>query len=219
MGRTSWGFALGALAAAVMMCGLPSVASAQPDRVATKLVPERSGWFFGASIGRGELDIDVGCSSCPSLKNLEEALSLSAHAGVMLNPSLGVLVEGWMVRFYERDNLRFADSSDHEIAETMLLGSGQVWLGRMFLRAGVGMAWHKTDLEYPVNGKVFASDTGKPPMNQASDMAPAGAVTLGLEAARTPTFSLELMVRAGAAKHARDVEVGTMALTLGGSWY
>jgi hypothetical protein len=56
-------------------------------------------------------------------------------------------------------------------------------------------------------------------MTKASDMAPAGAVTLGLEAARTPGFSLDLMLRAGAAKHDRDIDVGMLAVTIGGSWY
>src|SRR5688500_16623361 len=69
--------------------------------------------FVGGSIGRGQLDIDVDCGRCDGIGRLNEALSLSAHAGVLVAPRVGVLAEMWMVRFQDRDTLRFADSSDH----------------------------------------------------------------------------------------------------------
>jgi len=215
MGRNRWVVIVVALVAIAWQ----GSAHAQVDGV-QRIVTERSGWFFGASIGRGELNIDVGCSTCPKLKKLEEALSLSGHAGMLLNPRLGVVVEGWMVRFHDRDNLRFADSSDHTISETMLLGSAQVWAGRLlWLRAGLGFAWHETDLKYPVDGRVLAAAGGEGAMTRAADMAPAGAVTLGIEAAHTPGFALDIALRLGGAAHDRDVDVGMMALTVGGSWY
>ncbi len=185
-------------------------------------VAERDGWFFGASIGRGRLDVSHGCGSCATIGALEEALSLSGHVGMLVNPSLGLALEGWMVRYQERDNLRFADSSEHLISETMLLASAQVWAGRvLWLRAGVGAAWHHTDLDYPMPPRPLPASSSRPPMEttDGSRVGPAAGVALGLEIAHTPTFGFELALRGGASAHDGDVSVTTAAITVGASWY
>ncbi len=186
----------------------------------TKAVGERSGWMLGGSIGRGQLDIGVA-----GLKPLREALSVNAHAGVLLNPRLALVADGWMVRYHERDNLRFADSSDHLISETALLGGAQLWAtSRLWLRAGVGFAWHRTDLEYPRlagGGRVPAGKPpgGVPPATTSNSMAPAAGVALGFEIGRTAGFGFELILRGGGSRHEGGVDVSTTAISAGGTWY
>ena len=183
----------------------------------------RSGWMFGASIGRGELNVDVACTTCPKLDALREALSLNAHVGFMVNPRLALVVDGWLVRYKERDNLRFADSSDHLIVESSLLAGAQVWATRrIWLRAGLGLAWHETDLEYPVAARPVPAGKrpgGSPPVTTSDDLGPAAGVALGLEVARTPGFGFELILRTGGARHTGGVDVGVTAIALGGTWY
>jgi hypothetical protein len=220
------GVVVATLIATARMTEAPALADVAPFVVDTGLLPvtadERSGWYVGASIGRGRLDVKHGCGACGSLGALEEGLSLSAHVGRLLNPRLGLLVEGWIVRYEERDNLRFADSSEHLISEGMLLGSAQVWpVHFLWVRAGVGAAWHQTDLDYPMSSGPVAASSKVPPMRttQGDGVGAAASVALGVELARTSSFGFDIALRSGVAAHDDDIGVTATAITVGGSWY
>src|SRR5688572_2265489 len=107
----------------------------------------RTGWMYGANIGRGRLDIS--CPGCGDMAGLNDALSIGGHVGKMVGPRLAVMLDLWMVHYNDRDNGWFGDSQDHLVQQRIAMGAAQLWVSRrLWLRAGLGAGHHESDADY-----------------------------------------------------------------------
>lgn len=67
------------------------------DRATSDGLAHDTGFYAGATIGRGSLD--VSCAGCPARPALDDALSLSAFAGYRLTDRVGVFGEYWLTSY------------------------------------------------------------------------------------------------------------------------
>jgi hypothetical protein len=221
----------------VAVLALPSLASAQVVGVDYdgSISPVRSGLTFGASIGRGSIDID--CAQCDGVAPVTEGLSLAAHAGWMLLPSLGIVGEHWTVRYNDRGSEWFDDSEPHLIAQRIFVVGAQAFVtNRIWLKAGLGMGWHISDSRYanpemgqggraPVQASGAGGAAGKggtDPMESAESrgVSPAYLLAAGFEFAHKDFFAADIQLRVGATRRPSDqYQIYNTALNIGFNWY
>jgi hypothetical protein len=217
--------------AAVTVLGHGTTAAAQghaprldvaPAAPAAAAAPARSGIFGGLSIGRGSIGIE--CDRCQNVATITEALSLSAHVGWMLNPSLAVVGEHWTVRYNDRGSEWFDDSAEHLIAQRISTVGGQLWVApTLWVRAGLGVGKHISDSHYtkslPPPSGVRASSVGEE-LEAPGDWTGAAAAAIGYEFAHTPRFAAEVILRVGTTRRPSDeFQIHNTAITFGASWY
>jgi hypothetical protein len=217
---------------------LPLHASAQPNYqaapapVVTNALPslERTGFTFGASIGRG--NIDMACEGCGNLPSLEEALSYSVHGGYMLAPRLALVGEFWDVRYNDRNSSFFTDSNDHVVSQQMVTVGAQLWLLKsLWLRAGIGSARHISDSQFskrrgfpggrvPAASGDSSSGQTEPDPGRVSAWAPSAVAAVGWEFVHTRTFAVDVQVRAANSRmDGGDYNVRNLAVVFGANWY
>lgn len=185
----------------------------------------RGGFTFGASIGPSKLQIS--CPGC-SLEPLDQGLSLSAHAGAVLTTRLALVVEHWRVVWEGRDNYWFGSSTRYVVQEQFNTVGAQLWLTKRFwLRGGVGVSRHKSDVSYasiadggnPGLRSVAGGEVPPRPLDHTRK-APALTAAAGMELVYTPTFAVDLALRVGTGSAGdRGIETTAGAFTIGATWY
>jgi len=184
------------------------------------------GFYFGAAMGRGSLDVD--CGDCRERPRLSEGLSLTAHAGLRLNERLGVYGEYWLIRWSDRDGDWFDDADIHSITQQMISAGAQLWITRrLFLRASAGYGRHTTDIDYSKPENVLFNAAGdaapvpeEPKEKDGSSSAMATSVGLGFELIRTRGFGLSAEFRYGRTRaDNKDRDVSTTAASIGLTWF
>lgn len=186
----------------------------------------RDGLTFGASFGRGSIDVE--CGRCDHVDAITEALSLTAHVGFMLTPRLALVGEHWTVRWRDRGSEWFDDSLDHLVAQRITVIGAQAWLTRrLWVKAGLGVGYHISDSDYVREG---AEPAGPRPAALASGSAieddrapratPAYFTAIGWEYAHTETFSCDVQIRVGATRRPADeYQIYNTGLNFGFNWY
>jgi hypothetical protein len=227
---------LSLVAAVLAAFVLPSSASAQVvgvDRDGS-VSPQRSGLTFGASIGRGS--IDIRCDECGDVAPITEGLSLAAHAGYMLLPRIGIVGEHWTVRYNDRGSEWFDDSEPHLVAQRIFVAGAQAFLtNRIWLKAGLGVGWHISDSRYanppmqgrntePVTASSGAAGSQDPvrPMetSDSNSLSPAFLLAAGFEFAHNEFFAADVQLRIGHTRRPQDeYQIYNTALNIGFNWY
>ena len=209
------------IAVAVWM--VTAAADVAADRIVPDLGP-RDGFGFGASIGRGS--IEISCDICDNVDPITEGVSVSVWAGFLLNPRLMVMGEYWTVRYNGRGSDWFSDNSiDNYIAQHLVLGGVQLWMTRrIYLRAGLGLGWHESDSRYAdVHRDPTPPGSALPalaPDDPAPRLTPATALGVGFEFAHTRSFAADISLRVGTTRRPSDeYQVHDVAVTFGASWY
>ena len=202
-------------------------AEATADRDVEKgvLSPIRDGFFAGASFGRGSIEVD--CSTCDKAK-LTEALSVTAHAGYMVTPRVGLVGEHWSVRYNERGGPLFDDSERHLVAQHMSTIAAQLFVtNRLWVKAGLGVGWHISDGDYdkdlPATVPQPVSKSGGQQMPETSDGSVMGSATfaaVGYELAHNSVFAADIQFRVGTTRRPDDrYQILNTGLNIGFNWY
>lgn len=190
---------------------------------------ERDGLTFGASLGRGS--IDVACDGCDGVAPITEALSLTAHVGVLVTPRLSLLAEHWTVRYRDRGSEWFDDSLDHLVAQRITVGGAQAWVTRrLWLRAGVGVGYHISDSSYVQGGGSASGGDIRPASaagalgergdGRAPRVTPAYFTAIGYEVAHRSDLAVDVQIRFGATRRPADeYQIYNTAVNFGMSWY
>ncbi len=185
---------------------------------------KRKGLMFGASVGRGSIAVE--CDICRNVAPLTEALSLTAHVGMMVSPRLAVLAEHWTVRYNDRGDEWFDDSADHLVAQRITTLSGQVWLGRrLWVKAGAGMGKHISDSPYtrtatapPLDGTRRARSSGDG--EGAGVYTPAFTGAIGYEFAHRSDFAVDVQFRVGSTRRpAEEYQIRNTGIVFGVTWF
>jgi hypothetical protein len=180
----------------------------------------RTGWMYGANIGRGRLDIS--CPGCGSMSPLNDALSIGGHVGKMVSPRLAVMLDVWVVRYHDRNNYWFGDSQDHLIEQRVATGAAQLWVSRRWwLRAGLGAGHHQSDADYteaPMTSAGVRAAGGSSSPQPPSRVAMATALAAGVEIIHTRGLAIDLQLRS-ALSRGSGVDTQTTAVEFGVSWY
>ncbi len=191
------------------------------------LARDASGFFYGASIGRGSMGIN--CDECRNRPSLTDGLSVTAHAGFRLMPRLGIYGEYWLNRWRDRDGTWFNDADVHSIRNELLTVGAQLWVTRrLYLKASLGYGRHTTDAVYEDKRPILFSDTSgqavEPevfePEGKTSSNALATSAGIGFEFIRTKTFGMSLEFRfAKSQADSRGREINSAAASFGLAWF
>jgi uncharacterized membrane protein YtjA (UPF0391 family) len=156
----------------------------------------RQGIIIGGGIGVGHIACDgADCSG------VNEAGGLNLQLGGLLSPNLGLLVDAWGMSHTDGDNATFTHA--------ILVGALRYWLvPRLWVQGGVGVA--QATWDYSDANVEFTSQ---------SDTVPALMGAAGLELISTPTFAMNLELRAGSGFFEDDVRVRNLQVGLGVDWY
>ncbi len=204
---------------------LAGSAQAEDDRHKGATSPIRDGLFMGATFGRGSIEVD--CESCNEGK-ITEALSVSAHAGYMVTPRIGILGEHWAVRYNDSGSDLFDDSARHLVAQHMSTVAAQLFVtNRLWVKAGFGVGWHITDGDYDQapsrTGPVPVGAKGGQTAPEASDESTAGSATfaaIGWEMAHNEVFAMDIQFRVGTTKRPDErYQILNTGLNIGFNWY
>lgn len=159
----------------------------------------RSGLVLGGSIDGG----NIGCQT----KNgddcgdgMHSAGGFSLHAGAMVAPAVAIIGEAWGMAHQE---------DSFTASQVLATAAVRGWLApRVWLQGGVGIARSKLSFD---DGLLMGSSE--------SSTVPAAVAALGVELVRTPTFGLDLELRAGSGLYRDDVRIYNAALGVGASFY
>jgi hypothetical protein len=212
-----------AVVVGVLLVSTLGSARADSERDRRAQMGDRTGLTFGASIGRGRIAIE--CRICSNVDPIEDALSASLHAGFMLHPRLALLAEHWLIQYNDRGSDWYPDSQDHAVGQHLQTIALQLWpLKTVYLRAGVGVGWHRSTSmyakvdQYPP--QVTAAGEAVVDDDHAGRVTPAATFGIGWEFAHTRAFAADVQFRVGTThRPADEYQVHNLGLNFGVAWY
>lgn len=155
----------------------------------------RSGLTIGGGLGFGHIACEgVDCSG------YNEAGGFDVHIGSMIAPGAAVLLDIWGMA-HQEDRATFRQG----IATAAL----RVWaLPRLWIQGGVGAA--QAEWDYDADVIEFES---------RSETVPAVVGAIGVELLASPSFGLDVALRAGTGLYEDDVRVRNVSLGIGLNFY
>lgn len=213
------------LAAVVGWAGSARADEYPNERDLRAVAGDRTGFTIGGSLGRGRIAIE--CDICDNVEPLTEALSTSLHVGYMIQPQLAIIAEHWAIIYNDRGSDWFPDTRDHAVEQHLQTFGAQLWVTRRaYLRAGIGVGWHRSDSYYANpnrnDGPTPAAGTsdGGTMDESAGTFTPAWTVGAGYEFAHTRAFAADVQLRAGTTRRPADeYQVHNVGLNFGVAWY